>query len=65
MTDGREEFIRAQIAAGKTREQAEAFLDLVRSAFARRGWAPGEPLDDEQRAAAVDALLGTEDQDQP
>jgi len=29
---------------GKTREQAEAFLDIAGSAFRRRGWAEGEPL---------------------
>lgn len=40
----REDAVRAIVATGKTEEQANAFLDLLRSGFARRGWIEGEPL---------------------
>ncbi|WP_409186462.1 hypothetical protein F9C11_20425 [Amycolatopsis sp. VS8301801F10] len=49
---------------GKSREQAEAFLDLARSAFARRGWVPGEPLNDEQLGERLDTFLGASDSEE-
>lgn len=52
----REEAIKAITDSGKTREQAEAFLNLVGSAFARRGWVEGEPLDPEGITANAEAF---------
>ena len=54
----REQVIQASMARGKTREQAEAFLDIVGSAFRRNGWAPGEPLSDEQIDEKFTTFLG-------
>lgn len=51
----REDAIAAIVASGKTREQAEAYLDILGSAFARRGLVEGEPLPAEQ----IDEQLGT------
>jgi hypothetical protein len=49
------------MARGKTREQAEAFLDIVGSAFRRNGWAPGSPMTDEQIDKKLSTFLGTTD----
>lgn len=54
----REDAIKALTDKGKTREQAEAFIDLMGSAFRRRGWVPGEPLSDEQIADRMDTFMG-------
>ncbi|MGW4488414.1 hypothetical protein ACWEOE_31785 [Amycolatopsis sp. NPDC004368] len=43
---------------GKTREQAVAFLDLARSAFARRGWAEGESLNQDQIGERLATFMG-------
>lgn len=51
-----EEAIAAIVESGKTREQAEAFLAIVGSAFRRRGWTDGEPLDDGALAEQYRAL---------
>lgn len=50
----------AAIAAGtgKTADQAEAFLDILGSAFRRRGWIAGEPLADEAIAERLDTFVG-------
>lgn len=40
----REEAVTAIVATGKTREQAEAYLDILGSALARRGLVEGNPL---------------------
>jgi hypothetical protein len=57
----REQVIQASIARGKTREQAEAFLDIVGSAFRRNGWAPGEPLTEQQIDKKLSTFMGTTD----
>ncbi|UVK58458.1 hypothetical protein SEA_GLOBIWARMING_66 [Arthrobacter phage GlobiWarming] len=57
----REQIIQSSMARGKTREQAEAFLDIVGSAFRRNGWAPGEPMTDEQVDKKLSTFLGTTD----
>ena len=57
----REQVIQASIARGKTREQAEAFLDIVGSAFRRNGWAPGEPLTEQQIDQKLSTFMGTTD----
>jgi hypothetical protein len=54
----RESLIKGLVAKGKTREQAEAFLDLMGSAFRRKGWAPGEPLESEEVSEKLDVFLG-------
>lgn len=63
-SDEREEAI-AHIMrrTGKTREQAVAFLDILGSAFRRRGWAEGEPLDEPQVAERLDIFLGADHAD--
>ena len=43
---------------GKTREQAEAFLDIAGSAFRRRGWAEGEPLSQDEIAERLRRFTG-------
>jgi len=55
----REQVIQASMARGKTREQAEAFLDIVGSAFRRNGWAPGNPMTREQVDKKLSTFLGT------
>jgi hypothetical protein len=57
----REQVIQASMARGKTREQAEAFLDIVGSAFRRNGWAPGSPMSDVQIEKKLTTFLGTND----
>jgi hypothetical protein len=54
----REDVITAMIATGKTREQAEAFLDILGSALKRRGWVEGQPLSQGEIKASLDAFLG-------
>lgn len=56
----REEAIEAVMGTGKTREQAEAFLDVMGSAFRRRGWAEGEPLSQDEIGARMDTFMGDE-----
>jgi hypothetical protein len=48
---------------GKTREQADAFLDLARSAFARRRWIEGEPLSDSEIGERFSTFMGGMDGD--
>ena len=56
----REEVIKAICErTGKTREQADALLDILGSAFRRRGLIEGEPLTDEQTTQRVDTWLGS------
>lgn len=43
---------------GKTAEQAEAFLDILGSAFRRRGWVEGEPLTEDEIGARLDTFIG-------
>ncbi len=58
MTD-REDAIKAITEkTGKTREQAESVLDLLGSAFRRRGWAEGEPLSQDQISERFDTFIG-------
>ncbi|MBM4498197.1 hypothetical protein GS982_02335 [Rhodococcus hoagii] len=61
----REEAIDALTAKGRTREQAEAFIDLMGSAFRRRGWAGGEPLSQDQIGERLDTFLGKPEGDRP
>jgi len=61
----REQVIQASMARGKTREQAEAFLDIVGSAFRRNGWAPGTPLTDDQIDKKLSTFMGTTDGELP
>lgn len=58
MSDAREQAIRALTDKGKTREQAEAFLDLLGSAFRRKGWMEGDPLPPQQVKERLDTFLG-------
>ena len=53
----REEAVQAVMRTGKSREQAEAFLALLGSAFARRGWTSGEPLSDEALAENLNTFI--------
>lgn len=43
---------------GWSREKADAFLAISRSAFARRGWIEGEPDSPDQLQGHVDAFIG-------
>ena len=43
---------------GKTREQAEAFLDILGSALRRRGWIDGEPLTQDEIGSKLDTFIG-------
>ena len=43
---------------GKTHEQAQAFLDILGSAFRRRGWVEGEPLGQDAIAERLDTFIG-------
>lgn len=52
----RDEAMNVLIASGKTAEQANAFLDILGSAFARRGWIDGEPLPADQLEDRWDKL---------
>ena len=44
-------------STGKTREQAEAFLDIVGSAFRRRGWMDGKPLGQTEIVERLDTFV--------
>ena len=55
----RDDAVAAVVRTGKTREQAEAVLDLLESGFCRRGWWPGEPLSREQVAERFNTFMGT------
>lgn len=57
----REDAIKALTDKGRTREQAEAFLDLMGSALRRRGWITGEPLSQEQIGERIDTFMGQPD----
>lgn len=48
----REDAIEALMSAGRSHEQAEAFLAILGSAFRRRGWAEGQPMSDEELGEA-------------
>jgi NADH:ubiquinone oxidoreductase subunit E len=55
----REEAIEGIMAkVGKTREQAEAFLDILGSAMRRRSWIEGEPLEQSEIGAKLDTFMG-------
>jgi hypothetical protein len=56
----REVAIEAIMGTGKSREQAEAFLDLMGSAFRRRGWAEGAPLSQDEIGDRLNVFLGEE-----
>lgn len=59
VSDSRREMVEAICArTGKTPEQAEAFLDILGSAFRRRGWADGEPLPEQEIGERLDTFLG-------
>lgn len=47
---------------GKTREQAIAFLDVLGSAFTRRGLADGRVLSEDEIGERVETFIGKEDQ---
>jgi hypothetical protein len=61
----REGVIQALVNKGKTREQAIAVLDLIGSAFRRRGWAEGEPLTQDQIGERLDTFVGEPEQSSP
>lgn len=55
----RADMVRAIVEkTGDTEEQAEAFIDIVGSAFARRGWIEGEPLSPEELEYKLKVFLG-------
>lgn len=54
----RESLIKGLMARGKTREQAEAFLDIMGSAFRSKGWAPGKPLESAEISEKLDVFIG-------
>ena len=55
----RDEAVEAICAGtGKNREQAEAFLDILGSAFRRRGEVEGEPLSQEELGERLSTFLG-------
>lgn len=57
MNHEREEAVQAIVGGtDKTPEQAEAFLDILGSAFRRRGWAEGEPLSQKEIAERIDVF---------
>ncbi len=60
MNTKREEAIEGIMRSGrgKTREQAIAFLDILGSAFRRRGEIEGEPLSQDQLAERLDTFIG-------
>lgn len=61
----RESLIEGLMAKGKTREQAEAFLDLLGSAFRAKGWAPGKPLKSEEISEKLDVFIGEREKRTP
>lgn len=54
----REQAVHAIMGAGKSREQAEAYLALVKSAFSRRGWVDGTPMSPERIEVNLATFLG-------
>ena len=56
----RSDAVQAIVATGKTPEQAEAFLDVLGSAFRRRGWVEGEPLPPEEIKQRMTVFLDGE-----
>lgn len=58
MISEREKAIEAVMSTGKSREQAEAFLDLLGSAFKRRGIVDGEPLTQAEIGQKFDVFIG-------
>lgn len=54
----REDAIQALTDTGKTRDQAIAFIDLMGSAFRRRGWIKGEPLTQDEIGERLDTFVG-------
>lgn len=57
----RQDAVEALVASGRTPAQADAFLDLLTSAFRRRGWAEGEPLSQAEISQRLDQLLTADD----
>lgn len=43
---------------GKTPEQADAFLNILGSAFARRGWVDGQPLSPDEIERNLNTFVG-------
>jgi hypothetical protein len=48
---------------GKTREQAEAFLDILGSGMRRRGWIEGEPLTQDEIGERLDTFTDKNGED--
>lgn len=66
MATEREEAIARIVArTGKTSDQAEAFLNILGSAFKRRGWAEGATMTQEMITESLDAFLGAHEADAP
>lgn len=56
----RDEAVAAIVETGKTPEEAEAFLAILGSAFARRGWIEGTPMSQDGIDANLRTFLGTD-----
>ena len=54
----RDDATAAIMNTGKTQDQADAFLAILGSSFARRGWVEGEPLSQDEIAANLNVFLG-------
>lgn len=66
INEAREEAVQAiMLDTGKTREQAEAFLEIVGSAFARRGWIEGEPLLPDAIGERLETFLDRNGEEKP
>src|SRR5690348_14055462 len=66
MSDEREKFIASYCArTGKSREQAEAFLDVLGSGLRRRGLIPGEPLPQSAIKERLDTFMGDREPEDP
>lgn len=63
MSERDDAIARIMARTGKSREQAGAFLDVLGSAFKRRGWVEGDPLDREQISEKLDTFLGIDAED--
>lgn len=48
---------------GKTREQAEAFLDILGSGLRRRGWIDGEPMSQAEIGNRFGTFMGEREED--
>lgn len=57
MNQKREDMIRALTNENRTREQAEAFLDILGSGLVRRGLIKGEPLSEEALSERLDTFI--------